>query len=286
MKLNKETADIFIPDGTELENALARTTHLSIGAHQDDLEIMAYHGIAECYKSENKWFTGIVVTDGAGSARTGKFSDYTDKEMQQVRREEQRKAATMGQYSVQFQLAYPSSEVKDNKNDNVIDDISIILQASQPDFVYLHNPADKHDTHIATALRTISAIRKLSKEQRPKKVYGCEVWRDLDWLRDDIKVVFHVHDHPELASSLLEIFESQIGGGKRYDLATIGRRLANATYHSSHSVDECNAVTFAVEMTPLVEDDSISIKDFICNIIDNFKVDVGNKINKLGLSQK
>jgi len=281
MKLNKPTADIYIPDGISVEDALKRTTHLAIGAHQDDLEIKDYHGISGCYESADKWFTGIVVTNGAGSARAGKFADFTDEDMQEVRKEEQKRAAKIGKYSVQFQLNYASSEVKDKDNDDVVEDIYSILQESQPEVVYLHNLADKHDTHVATAIRTITAIRKLPAEQRPEKVYGTEVWRDLDWLCDDEKVALKVNEHPELAKALVEVFDSQIAGGKRYDLATIGRRLANATYHSSHTVDECDALTFAVDLTEVALDDSIDLNEFICNKIENFKNDVNLRIDKL-----
>ena len=281
MKLNKETADIFVPDGSTVETALPKTTHLAIGAHQDDLEIMAYHGVMECYEKDDKWFTGVVVTNGAGSARTGKFADFTDEEMQQVRREEQRKAAEIGKYAVQFQLDYPSSEVKDSSNDAVIDDIFAILTEAKPEVVYLHNPADKHETHIGTMVKTIAAIRRLPADKRPKQVIGCEVWRDLDWVPDDEKFVMKVHKYPELARKLLEVFESQIIGGKRYDLATIGRRLANATYHSSHTVDDCDALTFGIDLTPLIHDDSLSLADFIRPKIEAFRNDVEEKLNKL-----
>ena len=281
IKLNKTTADIFVPDGIEIEGALGRTTHLAIGAHQDDLEIMAYHGIAECYEKEDKWFTGVVVTNGAGSARTGKYADYTDEEMQNVRRQEQRQAAEIGKYAAQFQLNFPSSEVKDKNNDAVVNDILSILEATQPEVVYLHNPADKHDTHIGTMVKTLCAIRSLPKEKRPSVVYGCEVWRDLDWLCDEEKVALPVNAHPELAREILEVFESQIIGGKRYDLASIGRRLAHATYHASHEVDACNALTFAIDLTPLIQNDTLNLKDFICQKIENFKADVSGKIGKL-----
>ena len=43
MKLHRPNADIFIPDATPLPSALSRTTHLGIGAHQDDLEFFAVH---------------------------------------------------------------------------------------------------------------------------------------------------------------------------------------------------------------------------------------------------
>jgi LmbE family N-acetylglucosaminyl deacetylase len=215
MKLNKTTADIFVPDGMEITEALKRTTHLAIGAHQDDLEIKDYHGIAECYNSETKWFTGIVVTNGAGSARSGRYADYTDDEMQQVRREEQRKAASIGQYAAQFQLNFPSSEVKDISNHDVVDDLFSILEIAKPEVVYVHNLADKHETHVATALRTIKAIRMLPLAERPETVYGTEVWRDLDWLSDDDKIALPVNKNPELAMELVEVFQTLIAGGKR-----------------------------------------------------------------------
>jgi hypothetical protein len=68
MKFSIPTAECLIPDGATEEAALKRTTHLGIGAHQDDLEIMAMRGILECYDADQDWFTGVTVTDGAGSA--------------------------------------------------------------------------------------------------------------------------------------------------------------------------------------------------------------------------
>ena len=40
---------IYILDGSEEKKAIARTTHLAIAAHQDDIEFMAYAPIAECF---------------------------------------------------------------------------------------------------------------------------------------------------------------------------------------------------------------------------------------------
>ncbi len=93
MKLHLPTADIFRPDGRPLADALGRVTHLGVGAHQDDLEFMAFHGIAACFHSEAEWFGGVTCTNGAGSARTGAYGRYSDAEMQQIRRHEQRQAA-------------------------------------------------------------------------------------------------------------------------------------------------------------------------------------------------
>ncbi len=76
-----------MPDGAPPAQALARTTHLCVGAHQDDIEIMAQAGIAECFEAEGKFFTGVVATDGAGSPRAGPFAACSDAEMQVVRRD-------------------------------------------------------------------------------------------------------------------------------------------------------------------------------------------------------
>ena len=237
MKFQNPHADLYVPDGLDPVAALARTTHMAIAAHQDDIEIMAYHGIAECFGQADKWFTGVVVTNGAGSPRAGIYERYTDEEMQQVRLREQQKAALVGDYACQIQLGYTSGAVKDAKQAGVRDDLTAILRAAKPDVVYLHNLADKHDTHVASALRAIDSLRALAPEHRPGKVYGCEVWRDLDWLPDELKQALPVSARPSLAAALVGVFDSQVSGGKRYDLATAGRRLAHATYFASHATD-------------------------------------------------
>lgn len=280
MHFSRPDADIYVPDGADPALALRRTTHLCIAAHQDDIEIMAYHGIAECYGAAERWFTGVVVTDGSGSPRAGKFANFTDEEMKTVRRQEQRTAARIGSYSAMLQLAHPSTVVKSAKSADVRHDLSAILAAAPAHTVYLHNPADKHDTHIAVLLRSLEALRALPAAKRPKQVYGCEVWRDLDWLVDADKHELDVSANPSLAAELVSAFESQIAGGKRYDLATAGRRLANATFHTSHATDSATALTWAVNLTPLIQDETLSIEDFIAAHIDRLRADVAARIRK------
>jgi LmbE family N-acetylglucosaminyl deacetylase len=230
MQFHHATADFFVPDNVAPDAALARTTHMGISAHQDDIEIMAYHGVAECFGRSDRWFTGVVVTNGAGSPRSGIYGEYTDAEMQKVRVLEQRKAAYVGEYACQIQLGFTSGEVKDAKEPGVIADLGRILLAAKPEYVYLHNLADKHDTHVSAALRALTALRSLPAGSRPRKVYGCEVWRDLDWLMDDDKQMLPASSRSNIAAALVGVFDSQVTGGKRYDLATAGRRLAHATY--------------------------------------------------------
>lgn len=277
----KNLTEIFVPDGTIQNVAIERTTHMAIAAHQDDIEIMAYHGIEACFQKQDQFFMGVVVTNGAGSARDNIYKEYTNEQMMDVRRLEQIKAAVLGEYSALALLNYPSSAVKDPKNEEVIQEIATLLEKAQPEIVYTHNLADKHDTHIGVIIKTILAIRLLPQTLRPKKVYGCEVWRNLDWVNDNEKVMLDVSNHPNLASSLVEIFDSQIIGGKRYDAATIGRRLANATFNASHEVDQASALTYAIDLTPLCLDDSIDILDFILSYIDRFKKDVEARVSKM-----
>jgi len=281
MQFYKPTADFFVPDGAPADVAIARTTHLCISAHQDDIEIMAYHGVAECFGRKDRWFAGVVVTNGAGSPRAGIYGDYTDEEMQKVRVLEQRKAAYVGEYACQVQLAYSSSEVKDPKGTAVVEDLKNILVAANPEVVYLHNPADKHDTHVGTTMRAIAALRAVRDRVKPKKVYGCEVWRDLDWLLDEDKRVLPVSARSNIAAALVGVFDSQVSGGKRYDLATAGRRLAHATYHASHGTDQESALNFAMDLTPLIEDPSLAVTDYVLSLVDRLRADVARRVNSV-----
>jgi len=282
MKFHNPHADLFVPDDVAPDAALARTTHICVSAHQDDIEIMAYHGIAECFGRADKWFTGVVVTNGAGSPRSGIYGQYTDEEMQKVRLREQRKAAYVGEYACQIQLGYSSSAVKDPQNAGVSDDLMALFRAAKPQVVYLHNLADKHDTHVGVALRCIRALRALHGEFRPEKVYGCEVWRDLDWLPDETKQALPVSSRSNIAMSLVGLFDSQVAGGKRYDLATEGRRLAHATYYASHATDVETALSYAMDLTPLIEDPKLPIAGYALSFIDKLRADVEQRITKLG----
>jgi LmbE family N-acetylglucosaminyl deacetylase len=282
MQFHNAHADFFVPDGVEPAAALARTTHLSIAAHQDDIEIMAYHGIAECFGRPDRWFTGVVVTNGAGSPRSGIYGAYTDEQMQKVRVVEQRKAAFVGDYACQIQLGYSSAQVKNPAEGCVVEDLRRILLAARPEVVYLHNLADKHDTHIGVALRSIAALRSVRDEVKPRKVYGCEVWRDLDWLPDEDKQALAAGERSNIAAALVGVFDSQVSGGKRYDLATAGRRLAHATYYASHGTDQESALNFAMDLTPLVANPQLSITDYVAGYIDKFRADVAQRLRAGG----
>jgi Uncharacterized proteins, LmbE homologs len=283
MKLSQPQADIYVSSADiSPEGALARVTHLCVAAHQDDIEIMAHSGISDCLDVPGRAFGGVVVTNGAGSPRTGAYAHMTDEEMQKVRRNEQRAAARLGRYAIQLQLAHPSSAVKSPDNADVAGDLAAIFNACRPEVVYLHNPADKHDTHVAVLSRCLTALRALPAERQPKQVLGCEVWRDLDWLVDDDKVALDSGRHPELAAKLLKVFDSQVTGGKRYDLAALGRRAAHATFHTSHATDRVDGITWAMDLTPLLRTPTLSLFDYTRDHIRRLQDDVEARLRRMG----
>lgn len=281
MKLNKKTAEIFIPDQKPLDEAIKRTTHMAIAAHQDDIEIMAYDGILKCFGQEDAWFFGVVATDGSGSARDGIYAKYTNEEMMATRKVEQKKAAYVGEYGACAMLDYTSKEMKDPNEQAIVDEIAMLILQAKPEVLYTHNLADKHDTHIGVATKVIKAIRQLDPKDRPKVLLGCEVWRDLDWMVDEEKVELNVSGHPNIAAALVEVFDSQIIGGKRYDLATAGRRWSNATYATSHKIDKATAISYAMDLTPLIQDDQLDIVTYITDYIKRFEHDVHERISKM-----
>lgn len=279
---DKNNIKSYIPDGVTLAQALSRTTHLAIAAHPDDIEIIGFHGISRCYQVADQWFTGIVVTDGSGSLRGTPFQACSDAEMIAVRLEEQQRAAKLGEYSAVLQLGFCSDEVRGRINPPLVEYLSVQLALAQPDTVYLHNLADRHDTHISVCIHALEALRMLPETIRPESVYGIEVWRNLDWLPEEHRIRLDVSDHTDLFHELIRVFESQISGGKRYGEALSGRQSANATFDQSHDVDKASAMTLAMDLSGLVQNEHIAYSEFMEGVFCDFTTDVMQRINRYG----
>ena len=281
LELTNPGAEVFVPDDAGIDEALARTTHLAVGAHPDDIPIMALDGIGQCFGRHDQWFLGVTVTDGSGSPRGGRYGGYTDEQMRETRMLEEKQAARTGGYGAALLLDYSSKAVTDPSNADVAADLAAVIGCARPGVVYTHNPADKHDTHVAVVLRTVAAIRSLPLVGRPSALYGCEVWRDLDWMADEDKVIFDVTGHEALSASLLGAYDSQVGGGKRYDLAAAGRRLAHATFSNASTVDTARALIYAMDLTPLIVDDSLSVSAHLASHIEHMTCETVDRIERL-----
>lgn len=237
---------VVVPDGTDPDDALARTTDLGIGGHPDDLELVLFPAISHCFEDPDRWFTGVVCTDGGGSPRGGRFAGLSDADLVAERRREMVTAAHLGGYGALVPLDHPSAEVRSEAGHAVlVKELSRLIAATQPAHVYTHDLADRHETHVAVAAAVVRAVRSLPPEQRPWRLVGCEGWRGLDWLSEGARVVIDVSDHAALADQLAKVFASQIEGAKRYDLAAAGRRRAHATFQDPRSPDVASQVVVA-----------------------------------------
>ena len=275
------SAYTFVPDGRPVAEAVTRTTHMGIVGHPDDLEILAYPGILECLGKDDRWFCGVVATDGRGSPRSGPYADVTDDAMREIRIREQEKAAVVGEYAAVVMLDRTSADVQGPGRAALVAELTELLRAARPEVVYTHSPADRHPTHVSVVLATLAACRALPAGERPARVLGGEVWGDLEWLSAEDKVAIDVSGHDSLGAALMGVFESQIAGGKRYDLAVPARRLAHATYHDSHAVDASTALCLAMDLTPLVQDPGQSVSAYVQERIDRFAAGVRARIERL-----
>jgi len=116
---------------------------------------------------------------------------------------------------------------------------------------------------------------------RPRRLLGGEGWRDLDWLTGDDKVALDVSARESLSAALIGVFDSQITGGKRYDLAVAGLRRAHATLDESHHLDATAALAFYMDLTPLLTDTARDPGAFVEERVQRFAADVKDRIQRL-----
>jgi len=170
------------------------------------------------------------------------------------------------------QWDYPSVEIKHPEHREALrEDLRRLFARVHPQVVYTHSLFDAHATHRAVALAVIEVLRELDQTEQPAAVLGCEVWQDLDWLPEPARVSMDVSREPELQERLLGVFESQIAGGKRYDLAALGRRRAHATFGQSHQVDAATGVIYALDLLPLVQNPLLSFTEYLSLLCDQHR---------------
>lgn len=272
---------VDVPDGAPFEEAARRVTHLGIGAHQDDLEFMALHGILACHDGTGG-FGAVVCTDGRGSVRAGPLADLSSDALQALREKEQEEAARLGRYAFAIQLRHPSASVRPAVRRALEDDLLRLLRFCRPQVVYTHNPADRHATHVGVFQAVLAALRALPPGEHPRRVYGCEVWGDLDWLPRDHRVVLDVSAREDLAAALAGVFQSQIAAGKRYDTAVEGRRRAHATFLEPREADGPSRVTLAMDLSPLLANPTLDPADYVGDLIAQFRAETAARLRNPG----
>lgn len=279
LTFHQSRANLFVPDGLNQAAALERTHTLGIGAHPDDLEFMGWEPILDCLEVPHRRLGAVTVSDGCASPRSQSYAHLNDPAMIEVRSKEQRQASVIGNYSFVAQLMYSEKgplllERDPDEFQWLVDDLRQLLRSTRPNRVFTHNLADSHPHHILVALATIRALRSLKDELLPEAFYGGEVWRSLDWLSAEARLEFDVSAHSNLTHSLMGVYDSQISGGKRYDLATAGRKRANATYCSPYKVDQAQYLEYAMDLRPLLLDPTLCPIQYTLSLVKKFQDEV------------
>ncbi len=244
-------------------------THLAIVAHKDDGEMVGMQGITSCFKDGG--FALIVLTDGGNCPRDGKYKGVSYEDMVEMRTAEQKRAATYGKYEKVFLFDLPSSVIKEKRHEIAEKIAEIIDKETELETVFTHSPFDSHPTHVNATKVAIEGVRLSKNEKKPKSFIGVELWRDLDWLDKDDKVILDISGYEKFAYSLLSNFPSQ-NQSKSYDKAYCSRIGANATFAESHSNNIFSAVSFGVNLMPLLKNKNLS--EFVDEKIEKFKASV------------
>ena len=277
MNFEHPDARVFVPDRSPENIALSRTTHLGIGAHPDDLEFFGWHPILECFQDKNLWYSGVIASDGRSCPRAGQYASFSDEEMVKVRFKEQQHAAVTGEYSALVHLLHSETgEVMGGSPRPLVEDLKRVIEASRPNHIITHNLADSHPHHLVVCMSAITALREL--EYRPQSFYGGEIWRGLDWMTTVDKLVFDVSDHQNLSNALMGVYDSQITGGKRYDLATAGRKRANATYYDPLRSDTTSALEYGMNLMPLLLHPHLNPDEYVASLIANFQKEITGRL--------
>ena len=150
------------PTASRSRRRCKRITHLGIGAHQDDLEFMAFHGILACFATRRPNGLAASPAPTAPAARAPAVYNIYRRADDGRPPARTKRGGDAGQYGVMIQLDYPSSAVKSPTDAALKNDLKQILAATRPEIVYTHNPADKHDTHIGVVDRGVAGDARVA----------------------------------------------------------------------------------------------------------------------------
>ena len=260
----------------------SKVKNLIIAAHKDDGEMIGLKGIYESLESEGSCAM-IILTDGGGCPKTGKYAGLSYDEIVELRTTEQKNASEIGRYNSLYLLEHKSNDVK-RKSSSIVSELTFILrQFSGVDTIYIHNPFDNHPTHKAASQIVINALRDLKKTYDiknvvqeggvnylpPKQIIAVEVWGGLDWIPGKYKYIIDTSKAEDLADKLMSQFVSQ-NYVKKYDVASKARRYSNATFYESHNENVYESFSYGLDLTHFVLNTNKEIKDLFNEIVKLF----------------
>lgn len=244
------------------------TNLLAISAHQDDIEIMAMDGILKAFGSKKYAFYACVVGDGANCYKAGKYSDISDKEMVEQRSQEQTRAGQIGEYDGLYLLKHSRDYLFKNR-ELVVKELAKLISDINPDIVYTHNIFDRSETHRLITSMVVDAIMTMPEETRPRLLYGCEIFRSLDWLPERYKVTFDISDNRDLQLRLVGVYDTRAEQSKNYTKAIMGRKMANAAFAACKEIDdEEKLLWYGINLTPVIQK-NIALKDYCIKVLND-----------------
>ncbi len=238
--------------------SMCKVDSLAIVAHSDDAEILAPRGIIESWTSK-KSFGVVVVNDGVGRPRAAAYEGYSNEEMTDLRIREQFAAARAGGYSFALALAYPSSETKEARNQELIAELREVLALANPRVVYTHNPWDVHPSHISVLQHALWALSGAT--QKPDALFGGEVWGPLDRIPDPYLIRWDCTGQEPRLEELLSYFASQ-NAIKDYHHAVMDRRRSHAKLNNPHVTLPATSIHLGVDLTKVLTGE-LTLREFV-----------------------
>jgi LmbE family N-acetylglucosaminyl deacetylase len=177
----------------------------------------------------------------------------------QLRWQEQIEAATQGQYAGVVGLAHTSSEIRHGFHPPLLQSLKNLLQKTQPQVIYTHNPFDGHGTHRAVFWHLLRALRESS--MRPPQLLGVEVWRSLDWLSPQERVTLPI-ENPTQIAQLIGCHRSQLVE-KNFVEATLARWQSHSTFLDTQKDQPVEHVCLALDLTELVRQPQIPLARYL-----------------------
>lgn len=244
--------------------------YLCIAAHQDDIEMIALHGISQCfrngYRMANKNFHGATLVKPE--------KDY------ERRINEQEVAAVVGRYETIKNFEFDDLLEVRSRHDVVIVAVSRLVLKTRPRFIYTHSPFDIHGAHVGAMFCVVEAIKRAMRNSdwRPEKVYGVELWGSLDWLPEKFKETLILENCKRLSEDLLSSFESQ-NTDRDYTGGFFARTKSNGVFSFLKNGERSTPRTFAIDLMPLCK--GMRIEDFIHVVVEESKNNIIGRITRV-----
>jgi LmbE family N-acetylglucosaminyl deacetylase len=240
---------------------------------------MAIDGIQRGYRASKYTFACVVTTDGADSERSGRYARATDRKMTSVVVAEQKRAANIGRYHAVYFMNYSTEEVRDQENEDIVNEYVEIIKELKPRIIYTHSLLDRHPSHVAVAVKVINALRSMKKGDQPKVLYGCESERDLDWVNPEKVVTFNISKNLRLQRQLISAHKSS-NMSRDFVNAAIGRRLVNAVFNRDEKKKSAKLTAKAINMTTLLRRKDFPIKRYAMSFVDDLYTDINDMMDR------